>query len=644
MLQMFIAVINESFEVEESEKRQKQLEAYLRRNEPPRETFRQKAFIMLSPYGRKWEKFQEEIRAQRQRASGRPAGFSDQEQPATASSTLQKSWKAFSETTISLGRQAKKVLGFDVSPQAYPLDSVQSRRLRSSLDAGTVLSPNNRPHSVLDLDFDDFPAQGADSGRQRLGRVSRARFDLGLHANEPPTQAQIDAEYASRFRDDPRQVMARFIARYPSYDKSLFIFSNASFIRRFCQSIVPPPHGERLFGRSTSQFRFRVYQWLLFASIIASIVIAAVATPTYRKGYDVYYNGPDRFAWFVFADAMLAVLFLIELILKLVADGLIFTPNAYLLSGWNSLDLFVLVTLFVNIFAGDSRFARALKAFRALRLINLSAVMRQTFRTMFGAGLLRMMDAAVLAILYIIPFAVWGQNLFAGLLYSCNDGSSSIMTKLDCSGEYSNSPVADWTFLAPRVWGNPTEGSDYSFDDFRSSLLILFEIVSLEGWINVMTAAMSIAGKDQQLQPDNRQVNAIFFLIYNLIGAVIVLTVFVSVIIRNFRSFSGAAFLSTEQRQWIDLKRLIYRQRPSKRPLRRPSDKLRLWCYNRSVQKRGWWSRLFVVIYVLNIIALMVATYDDPVWKETLLRECCLQNEPKQDTAHYVVDLQRPSI
>lgn len=144
--------------------------------------------------------------------------------------------------------------------------------------------------------------------------------------------------------------------------------------------------------------------------------------------------------------------------------------------------------------------------------------MRNTFHGIVASSG-RFLDASLLAILYIVPYAVWGQNLFGGLLYSCNDSGAGISSRVDCVGEFAASP-SQWTFLAPRVWQNPTEGSQYSFDDFRSALLILFEVVSLEGWISVMTAAMAIVGRDMQSSPDATQVNALFFVIYNLIGAV----------------------------------------------------------------------------------------------------------------------------
>lgn len=215
-------------------------------------------------------------------------------------------------------------------------------------------------------------------------------------------------------------------------------------------------------------------------------------------------------------------------------------------------------------------------------------------------GIGRIVDASILAVLYIIPFAVWAQNIFSGLLYSCND--SSVTTKAECVGEYLASPTSDWTFLAPRVWSNPYV---WSFDSFRSSLLILFEIISLEGWIDVMESVMQIKGPDLQPQQNASQFNALFFVIYNAIGATFILTVFVSVIIAAFVRRSGNSLLTTEQRQWQDLRQLMNRQRPAKRPKRRPDNAFRAWCYDRAVHKNGWWSRGVTVLYLVNIVVLM---------------------------------------
>lgn len=95
---------------------------------------------------------------------------------------------------------------------------------------------------------------------------------------------------------------------------------------------------------------------------------------------------------------------------------------------------------------------------------------------------------------------------------------------------YIASPVDDsLAYLVPRVWSNPQEigATHFSFDDFSSSLLVLFEIISLEGWVDVMASAMAIVGSDQQPQDLDSQWNSIFFLVFHLLGGCVILALFV---------------------------------------------------------------------------------------------------------------------
>lgn len=396
--------------------------------------------------------------------------------------------------------------------------------------------------------------------------------------------------------------------------------------------MVWPAREERIFGTPPSPLVHTAFQTVLLLAVIGGIVVEGIATPLYRRNFYTL-HGPVRGAWFDIAESAFGLTLLLEFFIKVLADGFIFTPNAYLRSIWNVLDLFILTGLLVNVtttlvfIGGLSRFTRALKALRALRLITLVEKMRTTFQSLIISGVARILDAAVLAILYMIPYAVWGLNIFAGKMDSCNDGD--VTGNSQCVNEYSQTVYGDsFGFLAPRVWDNPSPSTTFSFDSFRSSLLILFEIVSLEGWIDVMSVATSITGRDQQPQTNASQVNAIFFLIYNLLGGVVILTLFVryatsvfrpliypnpflssSIIIGNFSSKTGTAFLTQPQREWIDLQKLIKRQKPSKRPQQRPAWAIRSWCFDRAVNKHGWWSRMMTVIFVIHIFALMYGSF-----------------------------------
>jgi voltage-dependent calcium channel len=60
--------------------------------------------------------------------------------------------------------------------------------------------------------------------------------------------------------------------------------------------------------------------------------------------------------------------------------------------------------------------------------------------------------------------------------------------------------------------------------------LILFEIVSLEGWIDAMGIATSATGQNSQPETNSSESNSIFFLIYIQLGAVVILTLFVRLV------------------------------------------------------------------------------------------------------------------
>lgn len=383
-----------------------------------------------------------------------------------------------------------------------------------------------------------------------------------------------------------------------------------------------------MFGRPPSPLLAFCFRALMLLIVLGGIIVEAVATPIYRSAYYAQYG--TKGTWFDISEAVFGFLLVVEFLVKIIADGFIFTPNAYLLNIWNIVDGAILIAILVNVstslivIGGISRFTRALKAFRALRLITLVGWMRETFHSVLFAGARRILDAAILAILYMIPYAVWGLNIFSGMMFSCNDSGST--SKSDCEGIFISTPVDDSLgFYTPRAWSNPAPSTQFSFDSFGDSLLILFEIVSLEGWIDVLEVALGITGKDQQPKTNASQINAIFFLLYNLLGAVVILTLFVSyvlhftfwvsgrradlanfrIIIANFGTRSGVALLTHEQRRWVGLQKLVRRQRPSKRPKIRPISPFRSWCFDRATNKNDWWSRLMTVLYVAHIGVLM---------------------------------------
>ncbi|PFH47046.1 hypothetical protein AMATHDRAFT_77384 [Amanita thiersii Skay4041] len=583
VLQMFIAVINENFSVAEELKKSKQASKYWATQEinQGKPSWTRK----LNPY--RWMK-------------ANPVTVKVDNLPSNLVLPMQKSLVQDNNRVPGLESGSRTDVVERSKPRHYSSKSLSAlQRLFTgetrSNDIPLMALRHARNETLagkrLDVDGADRP----------LALLASINVDGGS------VEDLDDAIYERRAQK------ADFIRNHPSYDKTFWIFSQKHVLRKMCQKLVQPANGERIFGTACSPVAHPIFQLVLLLTVIGGIVVESIANPLYRRDFYMRY-GYTRGAWFDIAESAFGFTLLVEFLIKVIADGFLFTPSAYVRSIWNILDFFIMIGLFINvttglIFVGGlSRLTRSLKALRALRLITLIDRMRYTFQSLIISGAVRIFDAAILAILYMIPYAVWGLNIFAGKMNQCNDGDVTGMG--DCIDEFTNNVYENtFGFLAPRVWDNPAPSTVFSFDTFRASLLILFEIVSLEGWIDVMGIATSITGENKQPQTNASPANAIFFLVYHLVGGVVILTLFVSIIIGNFSSTTGSAYLTKPQREWIDLQKLFKRQRPSKRPKISPTGLVRSWCFDRALHKHGWWSRGMTVLIVLHIIALMTQSF-----------------------------------
>lgn len=324
--------------------------------------------------------------------------------------------------------------------------------------------------------------------------------------------------------DRRKKAQREYLAKHPKYNISLYIFKPTNPIRRFCQRVVPPSRGAtRHEGLPPYAPLAYTFSLIVYSAIVAMVILACITTPLYQKEY-FEKHGQSRYNWFTLTDAAFVALFTIESTIKIIADGLIDTPNAYLRGSWGIIDCIVLITLWISVISSlqaqdeISRAVGAFKALRALRLLNISGTAQDTFHSVVVIGGRKIISAAFVSLSLIIPFAIWGVNLFAGRMDACNDASGQIQNLTDCVHEYVSEPFG-WEILAPRAVDNPY----FNFDNFGTSLFILFQIVSQEGWTGVMYNAQAIVGKGRQPEAFASQFNSVFFLAFNLLGAVFVL-------------------------------------------------------------------------------------------------------------------------
>ncbi|RAL65069.1 hypothetical protein DID88_001176 [Monilinia fructigena] len=247
---------------------------------------------------------------------------------------------------------------------------------------------------------------------------------------------------------------------------------------------------------------------------------------------------------------------------------------------------------------------------KGTRAMAKEAVSANTFHSVILVGGFKVLSAAFVSMSLLIPFAIYGVNLFNGQLEACNDGDINNLT--DCSGEYYNAPFSsDWNIVSPRQVSNPW----YDFDNFGGSLFILFQIVSQEGWVDVMFDSMSITGRGLNPgDPTSSEFNAVFFVIFNLLATVFILTLFISVFMRNYTEQTGIAFLTSDQRSWVELRKLLRQVSPSKRPSTKDPRWWKDWCYKRATRKHGKWHSAMTLTLVFHLILLLVEFYPEPDW------------------------------
>lgn len=228
----------------------------------------------------------------------------------------------------------------------------------------------------------------------RFRRREPNPFNSNVRFGEPvasldPAQLARQAVSATAAR---RKAQREYLMRYPNYNTSLFIFKPRNPVRRLCQKLVGPGRGtERFDGVQPNKYAWYTFSGLVYAAIVAMVILACITTPLYQREYFDDHTF-SVFNWFVWTDTAFAIVFTVEAIIKIIADGFYWTPNAYFRSTWGIIDAVVLITLWINVItlfahAGAvSRAVGAFKALRALRLLNVSDSARETFHSLMIVG------------------------------------------------------------------------------------------------------------------------------------------------------------------------------------------------------------------------------------------------------------------
>ena len=394
---------------------------------------------------------------------------------------------------------------------------------------------------------------------------------------------------------------------HPLFDKSLFIFSTKSPIRQFVHKIVYTRYNtqqkensghEGGFSPERLKRYFASQTWLDWAMLFftqVSIIAMAWETPSYRT-FD------DKALMVI--EYIFVVTTSIELILKIISDGLILSPNAFIRDFGNTIHVVIYIVSLIYIAwkpatipAGSvAQVLLVLRALRPLRLITLAPPLRKVM-TVLLSGYKAIIKVAILQFALMFVFASYGVQYLGDKLYKCND--EKIKIKHNCTGvfrmkiaqpnDFTNLQGRQIEILVPRVWRNPRS---FNFDNMGNALLALLEILSLEGWTEVRDIIEDELGFFGSLYPH----------VYVFFASLIGLTLFIGVIVSNFNENKGTALLTVEQKRWKDLKKKLLLAQPLHLPSRPPVNTLRHKLFDIFIGKM--YNRCYGILILVNCSTL----------------------------------------
>lgn len=476
-----------------------------------------------------------------------------------------------------------------------------SRSIRRSVRSGSIKLKQTYEHLMENGDI-------AASTRVTSSRVRPHDLDIKL--------LQAKRQQAEMRRNQREEDLRE---NHPFFDTPLFTIPRESRFRKICQKIVhgrydAPTKDRKIQYKTLHNFLGLVTytDWTMIFVTTLSCISMMFETPQYRVMDHVSLQ---------IAEYTFVIFMSLELTLKILADGLFFTPKAYIKDVAAILDVFIfsvsavfLIWMPKEIPSGsNAQVLMILRCVRPLRIFTLVPHMRKVVYELCR-GFKEILLVSTMLIMLMFVFASYGVQLYGGRLARCND--PTIIKREDCVGVFMRrvfvtkmklQPGPNESYpamMVPRVWANPRR---FNFDNIGDAMLALFEVLSFKGWLDVRDVLIKVLGP----------MHAIYIHIYIFLGCMIGLTLFVGVVIANYSENKGTALLTVDQRRWCDLKKRLKIAQPLHLPPRPDGRKFRAFVYD--ITQNIIFKRLIAGSVLLNSALLCVTWIKGDVNTERLV-------------------------
>ncbi|XP_041459338.1 voltage-dependent L-type calcium channel subunit alpha-1D-like isoform X6 [Lytechinus variegatus] len=360
---------------------------------------------------------------------------------------------------------------------------------------------------------------------------------------------------------------------------ALFVFSSSNKFRRFCFMLVNHPY----------------FTNVVLVLILISSAMLAAEDPVDEKG-----NLNRILSYF---DYGFTSIFTIEILLKVVAYGLVFHRGAFCRNSFNLLDLLVVTVAYISILFKDQKISavktlRVLRVLRPLRAINRAKGLKHVVQCVFVA-IKTIGNIMLVTLLLVFMFACIGVQLFNGRFFSCND--SSKLYEEDCQGHYFVYKNGDLNQVSveQRVWSK----NEFHFNDVGNAMLALFTVATFEGWPKLLYVAVDSTEDDKGPIHSSRMPVAVFFFAYIIVIAFFMVNIFVGFVIVTFQNEGEQEYKNCEldknQRNCLEF---ALKAKPQRKYIPKNPKQHLVW---KLVTSRGFEYFIFVLIMVNTIILAM---------------------------------------
>eukprot|EP01050_Picozoa_sp_SAG11_P005114 SAG11_NODE_347_length_10420_cov_5.267997_2_plen_2091_part_00 len=339
-------------------------------------------------------------------------------------------------------------------------------------------------------------------------------------------------------------------------------------------------------------------------------------------------------------DTTFFCVFMFEFITKLFNHGFYFTPDSYLADGWNRLDFVVVVFSTMNYIPGQGksslgRVFRLGRCLRPLRMVNKNPGLKVIVTAVIDSLGTNLAVMGLAGMLFLI-FGILGCNLFGGKFWYCTCPDQVGPIRVEDGQTIGVWPAGDQVFdhlglprdgmndrllcLAATYYDDrlgeemPCEwrNKPYNYDNIGEAMMAMFTGATLAGWTDIMEASLDTTGIDQHPIEMASPLAAVYWVFFVFLLAFFITNLFVGVLVDFIAQSDGSALQTEEQQKWTDLQRNIKELKPSAATPIPPKDPIRL--ASLKLVTSNAWEQTSNICIISNVLVMCLEFENQPLW------------------------------